>query len=119
MIADSLLAIILSINLNPADYRSGAVDKKPTQVNEEEQFNVVANFLREHFTEVVSNFDEKTITVDFDGTLATIDWYTKSIDCEEEPLTLRLQELVRLATNAINPISLPPKVNPEKTKLLF
>jgi hypothetical protein len=38
---------------------------------------MVANFLREHFTNITTNREANTITIDFDGTIATLDWTTK------------------------------------------
>lgn len=75
MIADSILSIVLSINLNPTNYQTGLhsssspinelVVPKSSEEKEQEKFEAVEKCLKEHYS-VVSNHEDRTIGIILD-----------------------------------------------------
>jgi len=64
----------------------------------------VVRILKEHYTNVTTNTEEKTITISFDGTMAVYNWTTKTVESDEQQFTSQVEEIVKHITSAVLPV---------------
>ncbi|KAJ8652014.1 hypothetical protein O0I10_012358 [Lichtheimia ornata] len=117
MVADSVLAVILSVDSSPASVKvstqpcshSHDHDEKSVHLKVDEEiasdFRNMVTFLEEQFGKVDANEEDHKITVDVDGVKATIDSIKFSVDCENEALHKRVTNVVQHVKMAMKPIS--------------
>ncbi|KAI9272785.1 beta-lactamase-like protein [Phascolomyces articulosus] len=121
MIADSVLAVILSVDSSPASVKasthpcshshSGAEEDRDVPLEHDKiqqeidmNFQDVVAFLTEQFGEV--NFDEKEhkVTVNVDGSQAIVDSLKFSVESEDDVLLKRVNDVMQRIKLAVNPI---------------
>ncbi|KAI8638606.1 beta-lactamase-like protein [Parasitella parasitica] len=119
MVADSVLAVLLSIDSSPASVKAssqpcshshGSPKSKETEALEraeqlDKEFLDVASFLEAQFGQVELNEKEKKITIDVDGIVATVDTCEFAVDCENEAFKKRVSDVVGRVKTAMKPIS--------------
>ncbi|KAI9497608.1 beta-lactamase-like protein [Zychaea mexicana] len=119
MVADSVLAVILSVDSSPASVKAsthpcshshGTVDAEmglehdKVQQEVDSNFHDVVAFLKEQFGEVDTNEKEHKATVNVDGSQATVDAIKFSVESENETLLKRVNDVMQRIKMAIQPI---------------
>jgi len=103
MISDSILAIILQINQNPASYQ---VEKppKPMHTSDLQKLALVERHLVAHFGSVGVDQENKTITINFDGTDAIYKLMSQSVECADEQFREQIEDILKYIHGAVFPI---------------
>jgi len=102
MIADSIVAIILQINQNPANYQ---VEKsKPQPDTDSQKLSLIERHLVAHFGAVTVDQENKTISINFDGTEAIYRLASQRVECTDEQFREQLEDILKYIHGAVFPI---------------
>ncbi|OBZ88252.1 Endoribonuclease ysh1 [Choanephora cucurbitarum] len=119
MVADSVLAVLLSIDSSPASVKGNSHacshQHSTSEQNEEDEalkkaeildkeFLDIASFLEAQFGQVEMDEKDKTIKIDMDGQKATVDALTFTADADNETLQKRLTDILERIKMAMRPI---------------
>ncbi|CAO3623981.1 unnamed protein product [Cunninghamella echinulata] len=114
MVADSVLAVVLSIDSSPASVKASNQpcahshhDDSHSSIQEEieAEFNDVVLFLEEQFGDVVGDAEEKKATITMDGSTAIVDCIKYSVDSEDIELQKRVSQVIQRIRSTIKPLS--------------
>ncbi|KAG2178190.1 hypothetical protein INT43_003443 [Umbelopsis isabellina] len=124
MVADSVLAVILSIESSPASVKAThsphhhshdhATETEGEDLNmahdeldslQELEFQTVKLFLEKQFGDVGVDEKAKTVAVNLDGMEATVDCTDYSVKCDHDVLHNRITSVLQKVRRTINPIN--------------
>ncbi|KAI7859468.1 beta-lactamase-like protein [Circinella umbellata] len=121
MIADSVLAVILSVDSSPASVKASThpcshshgtttenqemgLEHDKVQQQIDMNFQDIVAFLTEQFGEVDTDEKEHKVTVNVDGSKAIVDSLKFSVESENETLLKRVSDVMQRIKMAVNPI---------------
>jgi cleavage and polyadenylation specificity factor subunit 3 len=93
MVADSLAAIVLHINQNPAAFQNVPEMKNPIQV-EEDKFYQAEKLLTSFYGPVIVDRENKSITITFDESLAVYHFDSQEVECDDEGFKKSLYDIL-------------------------
>jgi len=102
MISDSIVAIIFQINQNPTNFQ---VEKpKPQNESDLQKLSLIERHLVAHFGSVTVDQNNKTISLNFDGTPATYTLTTQTVECADEQFREQIEDILKYVHGAVFPI---------------
>ncbi|KAG0168741.1 endoribonuclease ysh1 [Apophysomyces sp. BC1034] len=118
IVADSVLAVILSIDSSPASVKASThpcshshhsdkmegLSHANIQEEHDKEFLDVVEFLEQQFGEVEVNEEDKKATIEVDGITASVDCLKFRVDCEDEGLQKRVSHVLQRIKMAVKPI---------------
>ncbi|KAI8366660.1 beta-lactamase-like protein [Radiomyces spectabilis] len=118
MVADSVLAVILSIDSSPASVKASSrpcththagdnqeLQHSSIEEQNDREFEDVVSFLEEQFGEVTTDAKERKATVTVDGEEAYVDCVKFNVESDNEGLQKRVANVLHHVKMAIKPIS--------------
>ncbi|ORX58037.1 Metallo-hydrolase/oxidoreductase [Hesseltinella vesiculosa] len=118
MIVDSILSIVLSIDVLPASVKAsnkpcshshgdGQDDAYSHIQNEiEQEYEAALTFLKDYFGQVNADPNEKKVTVTMDNAEATVDCIKYTVEADDDEFKKRVDEVVQRIRQTIKPVSL-------------
>ncbi|KAI9476393.1 MAG: beta-lactamase-like protein [Benjaminiella poitrasii] len=109
MVADSVMAVILSIDSSPASVKASSQPCSHHTPNDavtlDKEFLDVVSFLEAQFGEVEMDEEDKTIKVNVDGSEAMVDTIKFTVKSEDEALQRRVADVLSRVKMVVRPIS--------------
>ncbi|KAI8060768.1 beta-lactamase-like protein, partial [Gongronella butleri] len=120
MIVDSILSIVLSIDILPASVKASNKPCSHSHHDQDEnddsysrvakemekEYKTMVAFLTDHFGDVQGDPEGKKVTVNMDGDMATVDCIKYAVDCDNGDFKKRVSDVVQRVRNTVKPLSL-------------